>query len=58
MSAAIAHKLIAHFGGSIPLPDAETVFRTLAAATARWRSIAASPPCPQRCALGCSAIRP
>ena len=28
MSAAIAHKLIAHFGGSIPLPDAETVFRT------------------------------
>ena len=26
------HKPIVHFVGSIPLPDAETVFRTLAAA--------------------------
>ena len=34
MSAATAHKPIVHFVGSIPLPDAETVFRTLAAATA------------------------
>jgi hypothetical protein len=34
MSAATAHKPIIHFVGSIPLPDAETVFRTLAAATA------------------------
>jgi hypothetical protein len=34
MSAATAHKPIVHFFGSIPLPDAETVFRTLAAATA------------------------
>ena len=34
MSAASAHKPIVHFVGSIPLPDAETVFRTLAAATA------------------------
>jgi hypothetical protein len=33
MSAAPAHKSIVHFVGSIPLPDAETVFRTLAAAT-------------------------
>ena len=33
MSAAPAHKPIVHFVGSIPLPDAETVFRTLAAAT-------------------------
>src|SRR5690348_7728760 len=33
MSAAAAHKPIVHFVGSIPLPDAETVFRTLAAAT-------------------------
>ena len=33
MSAATAHKPIVHFVGSIPLPDAETVFRTLAAAT-------------------------
>src|SRR6516165_911705 len=33
MSAAPAHKLIVHFVGSIPLPDAETVFRTLSAAT-------------------------
>ena len=32
MSAAPAHKPIVHFVGSIPLPDAETVFRTLAAA--------------------------
>ena len=28
MSAATAHKPIVHFVGSIPLPDAETVFRT------------------------------
>ncbi|HXR92386.1 MAG TPA: hypothetical protein VN750_19115 [Steroidobacteraceae bacterium] len=34
MSAATAHRPIIHFVGSIPLPDAETVFRTLAAATA------------------------
>jgi hypothetical protein len=34
MSAATARKPIVHFVGSIPLPDAETVFRTLAAATA------------------------
>ncbi|HUB50010.1 MAG TPA: hypothetical protein VMB73_33980 [Acetobacteraceae bacterium] len=34
MSATTAHKPIVHFVGSIPLPDAETVFRTLAAATA------------------------
>ena len=33
MSAATAHKPIVHFVGSIPLPDAETVFRTLSAAT-------------------------
>ena len=33
MSAAPAHKPIVHFVGSIPLSDAETVFRTLAAAT-------------------------
>ena len=33
MSAAPAHKPIIHFVGSIPLPDAEAVFRTLAAAT-------------------------
>src|SRR5262249_28254291 len=33
MSAAPAHRPIVHFVGSIPLPDAETVFRTLAAAT-------------------------
>jgi len=33
MSAALAHQPIVHFVGSIPLPDAETVFRTLAAAT-------------------------
>src|SRR5215472_7404561 len=33
MSTAPAHKPIVHFVGSIPLPDAETVFRTLAAAT-------------------------
>ena len=34
MSAATANNPIVHFVGSIPLPDAETVFRTLAAATA------------------------
>jgi hypothetical protein len=34
MSAATAHKPIIHFVGSVPQPDAETVFRTLAAATA------------------------
>ena len=34
MSAATAHKPIVHFVASIPLPGAETVFRTLAAATA------------------------
>ena len=34
MSTATSHKPIIHFVGSIPLPDAETVFRTLAAATA------------------------
>ena len=33
MSATTAHKPIVHFVGSIPLPDAESVFRTLAAAT-------------------------
>src|SRR5437899_10007538 len=33
MSAAPVHKPIVHFVGSIPLPDAETVFRALAAAT-------------------------
>src|ERR1700693_6219179 len=33
MSAAPAHKPIVHFVGSIPLPDTETVFRTLTAAT-------------------------
>ena len=33
MSAATARKPIVHFVGSIPLPDAETVFRTLAGAT-------------------------
>src|SRR3954467_2517978 len=33
MSATTAHQPIVHFVGSIPLPDAETVFRTLAAAT-------------------------
>jgi hypothetical protein len=33
MSAVPAHKPIVHFVGSIPLPDAETVFRTLVAAT-------------------------
>ena len=33
MSAATPHKPIVHFVGSIPLPDAETVFRTLTAAT-------------------------
>ena len=30
MSAATAHKAIIHFVGSIPLPDTEAVFRTLA----------------------------
>src|ERR1700755_3013961 len=33
MSAAATHQPIVHFVGSIPLPDAETVFRTLSAAT-------------------------
>src|SRR5467141_5053366 len=33
MSAAPVHKPIVHFVGSIPLAGAETVFRTLAAAT-------------------------
>ena len=33
MSAVPTHKPIVHFVGSIPLADAETVFRTLAAAT-------------------------
>lgn len=33
MSATRAHKPIIHFVGSIPLPDAETVFRTLVAAS-------------------------
>ena len=36
MSTATADKPIVHFVGSIPLPDAETVFRTLAGATARY----------------------
>jgi malate permease and related proteins len=31
MSAPATHKPIVHFVGSIPLPDAETVFRTLSA---------------------------
>ena len=34
MSTTTAHKPIVHFVGSIPLPDAETVFRTVAAAAA------------------------
>ena len=34
MNAATAPKPIVHFVGSIPLPDAETVFRTLAASAA------------------------
>jgi hypothetical protein len=34
MSTTTAHKPIIHFVGSIPLPDAETVFRTVAAAAA------------------------
>ncbi|MBV9250048.1 MAG: hypothetical protein JO227_12490, partial [Acetobacteraceae bacterium] len=34
MTAATAQKPIVHFVGSIPLPDAETVFRTLTTATA------------------------
>jgi hypothetical protein len=34
MGAATVHTPVVHFVGSIPLPDAETVFRTLAAATA------------------------
>jgi len=34
MSARAVHTPIIHFVGSIPLPDAETVFRTVAAATA------------------------
>ena len=33
MSAATQHKPIVHIVGSIPLPDAETVFHTVAAAT-------------------------
>jgi hypothetical protein len=33
MSASTAHQPIVHFVGSIPLPDAEMVFRTVAAAT-------------------------
>ena len=33
MSTTTAHKPIVHFVGSIPLPDTELVFRTLAAAT-------------------------
>src|SRR5215472_17828145 len=36
MSVAPAHKPIVHFVGSIPLPDSETVFRILAAATAPY----------------------
>ena len=35
MSAAPAHKPIVHFVGSIPLSDAETVFRTLASCGGR-----------------------
>ena len=31
MSASREHKPIVHFVGSVPLPDAETVFRTLSA---------------------------
>jgi hypothetical protein len=34
MSVGTAHNPIVHFVGSVPLPDAETVFRTLAASTA------------------------
>src|SRR6202046_1145730 len=34
MSTSTKHKPIVHFVGSIPLPDTETVFRTLTAATA------------------------
>ena len=33
MSASRVHKPIVHFVGSVPLPDAETVFRTLSTAT-------------------------
>jgi hypothetical protein len=33
MNAAPAHRPIVHFVGSIPLPDTETVFRTLSTAT-------------------------
>src|SRR3984957_4443793 len=33
MDATTAHKPIVHFVGSIPLPDTETVFRTVATAT-------------------------
>jgi hypothetical protein len=36
VSAATTHKPIVHFVGSIPLPSAETVFRTLAATTAPY----------------------
>jgi hypothetical protein len=36
MSTPTAHNPIVHFVGSIPLPDAETVFRTLAAAAAPY----------------------
>jgi hypothetical protein len=36
MSGTTAHKPIVHFVGSIPLADAETVFRTLAGATAPY----------------------
>jgi len=32
MSAEASKRLVVHFVGSIPLPDAETVFRTLAGA--------------------------
>jgi hypothetical protein len=34
MSASAQHRPIVHFVGSVPLPDAETVFRTLSAAAA------------------------
>jgi hypothetical protein len=45
MSAASADKPIVHFVGSIPFPDAETVFRTLAAATGPYLTCASHVQC-------------
>jgi hypothetical protein len=47
MSSATAYKPIVHFVGSIPLPDAETVFRTLTAATAPEAPAGRRDRCPQ-----------